>query len=184
MLIFLGKETHSETKSWKSSRIVDEKSYNNNGKPWKSSSLTLRVNCCFFYFVFLCSSFFCVFFCVFFFVFSFFVFFIFVMFLFFSFFHFLSFCFIYFIFFHVLSYCFMFFHFVVIFLSFCCHFVHFLSLFFHFLVIFFVFSFILLCVCCSDFFGATISLRFLLTVLFSYFFFSRCFFIFFHFFIF
>ena len=39
LLIFLGKETHSETKSWKSSRILTKKSYNNNGKPWKSSRI-------------------------------------------------------------------------------------------------------------------------------------------------
>ena len=56
LLIFLGKETHSEThmeivdnfdeksynnngKPWKSSRIFDEKNYNNNGKPWKSSRI-------------------------------------------------------------------------------------------------------------------------------------------------
>ena len=41
LLIFVGKETHSETKSWKSSKI-STKSYNNNGKPWKSSGI-LRV---------------------------------------------------------------------------------------------------------------------------------------------
>ena len=33
---FLRKETHS---SWKSSRISTKKSYNNNGKPWKSSRI-------------------------------------------------------------------------------------------------------------------------------------------------
>ena len=43
LLIFLGKETHSETKSWKSSRILTNKNYNDNGKPWKSSRI-LRVN--------------------------------------------------------------------------------------------------------------------------------------------
>ena len=45
---FPGKETHSETKSWKSSRILT-KQYNNNGKPWKSSRI-LRVNPNFFIF--------------------------------------------------------------------------------------------------------------------------------------
>ena len=50
LLIFLCKETHSETKSWKSSRIFDEKSYNNNGKPWKSSRI-LCVNLNFFIFL-------------------------------------------------------------------------------------------------------------------------------------
>ena len=39
LLIFLGKETHSETKSWKIVEDFDEKSYNNNGKPWKSSRI-------------------------------------------------------------------------------------------------------------------------------------------------
>ena len=43
LLIFPGKETHSETKSWKSPRILTTKSYNNNGKSWKSSRI-LRVN--------------------------------------------------------------------------------------------------------------------------------------------
>ena len=42
LFIFLGKKTHSETKSWKSSRILTEKVNNNNGKPWKSSRI-LRV---------------------------------------------------------------------------------------------------------------------------------------------
>ena len=58
LLIFLWKETHSETKSWKSSRILT-KSYNNNGKPWKSSRI-LRVNPIFSFF-FLFSSFFSIF---------------------------------------------------------------------------------------------------------------------------
>ena len=49
LFIFLGKETHSETKSWKSSRILTKKSYKNNGKPWKSSRI-LRVNPNFFIF--------------------------------------------------------------------------------------------------------------------------------------
>ena len=61
LLIFLGKETHSETKSWKSSRIFNEKSYNNIGKPWKSSRI-LRVKPNFFIFslfiIFSFSSFF------------------------------------------------------------------------------------------------------------------------------
>ena len=48
---FLGKETHSETKSWKSSRISTKKSYNNNGKPWKSSRI-LRVKTIFSLFIF------------------------------------------------------------------------------------------------------------------------------------
>ena len=61
----------------------DEKSYNNNGKPWKSSRI-LRVNL-FFSFFFLCSSFFSVFFL--FFSFFHFHFFHFSIFLLFSFFH-------------------------------------------------------------------------------------------------
>ena len=78
----------------------DEKSYNNNGKTWKSSRI-LRVNP-FFSFFFLFSSFFCIF--------PFFHFFIFLHFSFsFIFFHFLSFSFI---FFHFLSFSFIFFHFL------------------------------------------------------------------------
>ena len=50
LLIFFWKKTHSETKSWKSSRISTKKSYNNNGKPWKSSRL-LRVRPNFFIFL-------------------------------------------------------------------------------------------------------------------------------------
>ena len=79
LLIFLLKETHSETKSWKSSTILTKKNYNNNGKPWKSSVI-LCVNP-FFHFSFFFSSFF---------------------FSFFRFFHFLSFSFI---FFHFLCLC-------------------------------------------------------------------------------
>ena len=82
----------------------DEKNYNNNGKPWKSSRI-LRVNpifhCSFIYFIiFLHFSFFLF---SFFFIFSFFHFF-------FSFFHF-SFIFSFFIFFHFLSFSFIFFYF-------------------------------------------------------------------------
>ena len=47
LLIFPKKETHSETQSWKSSRMFDEKSYHDNGKLWKSSRI-LRVNPIFF----------------------------------------------------------------------------------------------------------------------------------------
>ena len=77
----------------------DEKSYNNNGKPWKSSRI-LRVNPCFSFF-FLFSSFFSIFFSfsVFFFLFfSFFIFFMIFSFFIFLFFHFLSFSFIFFVF--------------------------------------------------------------------------------------
>ena len=49
LFIFLWKETHSETKSLKSSRISKKKSYNNNGYPWKSSKI-LRLNPNFFIF--------------------------------------------------------------------------------------------------------------------------------------
>ena len=49
LLIFFGKERHSDQKSWKSSRISTKKSYNNNGKPWKSSRI-LRVKPNFFIF--------------------------------------------------------------------------------------------------------------------------------------
>ena len=56
LLIFHGKETHSETKSWKSLRILTKKSYNNSGKPWKSSRI-LRVNPIFLIFSFIFSSF-------------------------------------------------------------------------------------------------------------------------------
>ena len=81
LLIFIWKETHSETKSWKSSSILTN-SYNSNGKPWKSSRI-LRVNPNFLIF-----SFFHHFS-------AFFVFFIFSLFFIFSFFHFLSFSFIF-----------------------------------------------------------------------------------------
>ena len=43
LLIFLWKETHSETKSRKFARILTKKNYNNNGKSWKSSRIS-RVN--------------------------------------------------------------------------------------------------------------------------------------------
>ena len=49
LLIFFWKETHSETQSWKPSRI-STKSYNNNGKSWKSSRI-LRVKPNFFIFL-------------------------------------------------------------------------------------------------------------------------------------
>ena len=75
----------------------DEKNYNNNGKPWKSSRI-LRVNP-FFHFSFFFSSFFSIFFV--FFIFSFFSFFPFFHFFIFSIFHFLSSSFM---FFHVLSF--------------------------------------------------------------------------------
>ena len=39
LLIFLWKETHSETKIMEIVKDFDEKSYNNNGKPWKSSRI-------------------------------------------------------------------------------------------------------------------------------------------------
>ena len=87
LLIFLWKETHSETKSWKSSVIVTKKN-NNNGKPWKTSRI-LRVKPNFFIFlsffiIFLHFSIFFIFsflFEHFFFFFVFFMFFIFVVFL-------------------------------------------------------------------------------------------------------
>ena len=50
MLIFLGKETHSETKIRELVEDFDE-NYNNNGKPWKSSRI-LCVNPNFFIFSF------------------------------------------------------------------------------------------------------------------------------------
>ena len=62
LLIFLGKETHSETKSWKSTRIFDEKSYINNGKPWKSSRIfRVKPNVLIFFIFHLFSPFFFVF---------------------------------------------------------------------------------------------------------------------------
>ena len=142
LLIFRGKETHPETKSWKSSRILTKKITTTTINPgivedfpcepkFLHSSLFVSI-------IFLHFSLFLFFF----FIFSFFSFF--------SFFHFLSFSFIS---FHFLSFSFIFFPF----LSFSFIFFHFLS----FSVIFFVF------VGCSksDFFWASISLRFLLTVL-------------------
>ena len=126
----------------------DEKSYNNNGKPWKSSRI-LRVNPIFSFF-FLFSSFFSIFFFFslfhFFFIFPFFSFFSFS----FSFFNFSFFL----IFFHFLSFSFIFFHFR----SFSFIFVHFRSfsfIFFHFLSFSFIFfHFLCLCLCSkSDFFG-------------------------------
>ena len=71
----------------------DEKSYNNNGKPWKSSRI-LRVNPIFFIFLsffFLFSSFFSIFSFFYFFIFLFFIFFIFFIFSFFQFFNFFMF---------------------------------------------------------------------------------------------
>ena len=146
----------------------DERCYNNNGKPWKSSRI-LRVNP-FFHFSFFFHSF-TPFFFVFFFHFS--IFFhvsIFSIFSFsFIFFHFLSFSFMFFhfhllscsfMFFHVLSFSFIFFHF----LSFSIISIHFLSfsfIFFHFLS----FSLSLLGAQILIFFWASISLRFLLTIL-------------------
>ena len=131
----------------------DEKSYNNNGKPWKSSTI-LRVNPNFFNFLhFLHVSSFSFILIRFFFIFSFFPFF--------PFFHFSHF------------FIFSFFHFVLssfffkkkfIFLSCSIMFYHVLSfsfIFFHFLS----FSFILLGAQNLIFFRASISLRFLLIVL-------------------
>ena len=137
---------------------VDEKSYNNNGKPWKSSRI-LCVNPNFFIF-FLFSSFFFIFFSFF----IFFQFFLFFIFFIFSFFHFVScFChflsffsffsifsffhfFHFFIFFHFLSSSFFFFDFLSSsffffdFLSFSSIFFHFsFSFIFHFLSFFFLF---------------------------------------------
>ena len=101
LLVFLGKETHSETKSWKSSRISYEESYNNNGKPWKSSRI-LSVNPKFF-----------IFFLSFFHFFSFFFFSIF------HFFHFHCLCsFIFFHFFIFFNFLFIFFHFFIFSFSF------------------------------------------------------------------
>ena len=136
LLIFLGKDTF-RNKTMEIVEDFDEKSYNNNGKPWKSSRI-LRVNP-FFSFFFLSSSFFSIVF-VFFFIFSFFSFFHFFHFSFFFiflsfsiiFFHFLSFSFIV---FHFLSFSFIFYH-VISFLFF--FFLFFLSFFF---LLFFSFSF-------------------------------------------
>ena len=131
----------------------DEKSYNNNGKPLKSSRI-LCVNPNFFIFL----SFFIIFlhffiFFSFFSLFSFFHFFIFFIFFIYCNFSFLSFSFI---FVHFRSFSFMFFH--VLPFSF---------IFFHFLSFSFIF-FHVLCLCWVlkiFFFGTSISLRFLLTVL-------------------
>ena len=100
LLIFLGKETHSETKSWKSSMILTKKSYNNNGKLWKLSR-SLRVNQNFFIFLsfFIISPFFRFFFVIFHF------------FIFFFIFHFFIFC-------HVLSFDFYLFFFLFFFFLF------------------------------------------------------------------
>ena len=102
----------------------DEKSYNNNGKPWKSSRI-LRVNPIFFIFFHFSFNFFHFpsFSFMFFHVLS----------CSFMFFHFLSFSFI---FVHFRSFSFIFFHFLFIFFSFSFIFFHFLSfsfIFFHFL---------------------------------------------------
>ena len=134
----------------------DEKSYNNNGKPWKSSTI-LRVKPIFSFF-FLFASFFSIFS---FFFFHFFIFFIFSLFLSFSFifFHFLSF---FFISFHFLSFSIIFFHFLSF--SFIFHFPSFSFIFFHLLSFSFIF-FVFDGCSKSDFFCASISLRFLLTIL-------------------
>ena len=95
----------------------DEKSYNNNGKPWKSSRI-LRVNPIFFIFL------------------SFFILSFFSFFLSFIFFHVLSFSFIFF-YFHFLSFSFIFFHFLS-FSKFVFHFLSFSFIFFHFLCLWFV----------------------------------------------
>ena len=124
LLIFLQKETHSETKSGKSERISKKKSFNKNGKPWKSSRI-LRVQAKFpHFFVFFhhFSSFFRFFSLFSFFtIFHFFIFSISFMFFhflsfslsflisFFIFFNFLSFFFLSFIVFHCLSFSFIFF---------------------------------------------------------------------------
>ena len=50
LLIFLGKETHSETKIIEIVEDLNKKSHNNNDKPWKSSRI-LRLNPNFFIFV-------------------------------------------------------------------------------------------------------------------------------------
>ena len=100
LLLFFGKETHSETKIMEIVEEFDKKSYNNNGKPWKSSRI-LRVKPNFFilslsviFLHFSFSHFFC--FSVFlFFIFSFFC-------------HVFSFSFI---FLHFLTFSFIFFHF-------------------------------------------------------------------------
>ena len=57
LLIFLWKETHSETKIMEITEVFDEKSYNNDGKPWKSSRI-LRVKPNVFIFLDFSSSFF------------------------------------------------------------------------------------------------------------------------------
>ena len=99
----------------------DEKSYNNNGKLWKSSRI-LRVNPIFFIFLSFFIIFLLFFFSFFFMFFIFFIFFIFSFFFMFPFFFFSIFHFL-FIFFHFLSFSFIFFHF----LSFSFIFYHFLS---------------------------------------------------------
>ena len=131
---FLKEETHSETKTCKSSRILTKKSYNNNGKPWKSSRI-LRVNP-FFHFSFFFHHF--LHFFVFFSFFHFFIFFIFSFFFFFqiSFFFLFFFSFFFFFNFYFSSFFFIFNHFFH-FHSFSFIFLHFLSfsfIFFHFLI--------------------------------------------------
>ena len=126
LLIFLWKETHSDNKIMEIVEDFDETSYNNNGKPWKSSRI-LRVNPNFFIFLsfFIISSIFSHFS-------HFFIFFIFSN-LFFTFLH-----------FHFSLFFFIFRHFFIFlhFLSF--HFLSFSVTFFHFLSCFFFFSFFLL----------------------------------------
>ena len=138
LFIFLGKETHSETKSWKLSRISPKNSYNNNnGKPWKSLRI-LRVKPNFF--IFHCSSFFSIFSFFFFFIFSFFHFFLFI-FCFFIYFIFSFFLFFFFFFFIIFLHFFVFSHFFIFFIFF--HFVHVLQFFFFFIPFIFLSFFLL-----------------------------------------
>ena len=164
LLIFLGKETHTfRNKIMEIVEDFDEKSYNNNGKPWKSSRI-LRVNpTVFIFFHFLSFSDMFFHFLSFFYFFNFSIFSL--SFTFFTFFHFLSFfifSFVFhfsffqkiFIFFHFLSFSIIFFRFLSI---------SFIFIFFHFLFSFF-FSFFVGS-SKSNFFWASISLRFQLTIL-------------------
>ena len=127
LLIFFWKETHSETKSWKSSRILTKKVTTTTVNPGNRRGFCVWIH--FFSFFFLFSSF-STFFRFFFSFFHFSFFFNFFLFLSFSiiFFHFLSFSFI---FFPFLSFFIIFFHFLSFFIIFF-HFLPFSFIFFHF----------------------------------------------------
>ena len=194
LLIFLGKETHSETTSWKSSRILSKKVTTTTVNFGNRRGFCVWIQFFSFSFFFHHFSSFFLFFFIFsffhFYLFSFFHFFLFyhffiyLIFSFFHFLHFLSFFHFSFIFFHFLSFSFIFVHFLscsfMFFHVLSCSFMffHVLScsfMFFHVLSCSFMFFhvsfmfFHFLCLCWGaqnlTFFGPQISLRFLLTVL-------------------